>query len=46
MPATPVLEDMGSFVDDLVARGDYADAADVIRAGLQAPRDREATVEQ
>ncbi|MQP67074.1 hypothetical protein GE253_17240 [Niveispirillum sp. SYP-B3756] len=39
--SVPVPEDMGSFVDDLVARGDYADAADVIRAGLQALRDRE-----
>ncbi|SNS25241.1 MULTISPECIES: type II toxin-antitoxin system ParD family antitoxin [unclassified Azospirillum] len=44
--SVPVPEDMGSFVDDLVARGDYADAADVIRAGLQALRDREDTVEQ
>lgn len=44
MPATrsvPVPEDVGSFVDELVAQGDYADAGTVVLAGIQALRDRD-----
>lgn len=41
-----VPDDVGSFVDELVARGDYADAGAVVRAGIQALRDRDNEVER
>lgn len=46
MRSVPVPDELGRFVDDLVARGDYADAGAVVRAGLQALRDHDDEVER
>lgn len=46
MRSVSVPDELGRFVDDLVARGDYADAGAVVRAGLQALRDHDDEVER
>jgi antitoxin ParD1/3/4 len=38
--------EQASYIDTLVARGNYASASEVVRAGLRALQEREAAVER
>ena len=39
-------QEQAEFIDAKVAAGDYASASEVVRAGLRAPRDRDAAIER